>query len=166
MANFPPYMTNYNGAPNPNMYGYQPPAYSMPPQPPAFQPNGNPPMTPQPITQNRPNYICYPVGSYDEANASRVEAFDPPHIMIDSSHGYIYYKKFNQSTGGSDFEMFKWIPKNQQVSEKPAGPDYEALVQSFSSRLDGVDEKLENLLDILEKLKTPRSAASKGAVKE
>lgn len=162
MANFPPYQGGYPGVQNP--YGYQQPQYQMPPQAPQFQPNPAPQMMAPPMSQNRPNYICYPVGSFDEAKASRVEAFDPPHIMIDSSHGYIYYKKFNQQTGGSDFEKFKWEPSNQQVQEKQA-PDYEALVQSFSTRLDGVDEKLTNLLDILEKAKTSRTA-SKGAAKE
>lgn len=165
MANYP--YTNYTGAPSPVTYGYQPPQYQMPPQAPQFQPNSTPAMVPpQPMAQNRPNYICYPVGSVEEAVASRVEAFDPPHIMLDFSHDLIYYKKFNQQTGGSDFATFKRVANNDQKPAQASGPDYEALVQSFSSRLDGVDEKLENLLDILEKLKIPRSVPSKGAAKE
>lgn len=167
MANFPPYQGAYPGAPNQNPYGYQQPQYQMPPQAPQFQPNPVPQMMPQqPMPNTRPSYICYPVGSLEEAVASRVEAFDPPHIMLDFSHNQVYYKKFNQQTGGSDFATFKRVENNEQPQSAPAMPDYEAIAQNLSSRLDGVDEKLTNLLDIFGKVKTPRTTASKGAVKE
>ena len=159
-VNYP--YTSYTGTPA--NYSYPTPTYQFPPQAPAFQPNQPQPMV-QPQNNVRPSYICYPVGSVEEAIASRVEAFDPPHIMLDLSHNQIYYKKFNQQTGGSDFETFKWVPKDQQAPVKQP-PNYEAIAQSFSDRLDGVDEKLTNLLDILEKAKTSSRTASKGAVKE
>lgn len=164
MANYP--YNSYTGVPN--GYGYPAPAYQMP-QAPSFQPNNQAPMVqmPNPAPANRPSYICYPVGSIEEAVASRVEAFDPPHIMLDFSHDLIYYKKFNQQTGGSDFAVFKRAPNEQQKDISTATPSaYESIIQSFSERLDNVDTKLSNLLDILDKAKTIRASSTKGAAKE
>lgn len=145
MANYPAYQPMYP------QYGYQQP---MMPQPVQTVPQP----VPQPVQPAVNNgYICCPVTSRVEAEAYRVEAFGPAVLMPDIGHGVVYYKKFNQQTGGADFAEFKSV-----MQEQAPAIDYNAVLGMFTNRLDGVDKKLE---DVLEKLKTPKPAA-KGAVKE
>lgn len=66
------------------------------------QPQQMPQMQPQ---QMQEAFACRPVTSREEAVASPAD-FLRPLVMPDLAHGMVYIKRFNPSTGASDFMDF------------------------------------------------------------
>lgn len=58
--------------------------------------------------QNQATFTVRPVGSREEAVAAQVDFFSPGMIMPDLGHGMMYFKRFNSSTGASDFIEFAY----------------------------------------------------------
>lgn len=156
--NYPTYGPGYGPAYTPGYgqgynQGYQPQAYPSVPQP---QPQ------PQQIGQ-QPSFVCCPVTSREEAVAYRVEAFGPAVVMPDLGHGMIYFKRFNEKTALADFGEFRYVQQEQEV-EKPAAPDYSAIVSGFTTRLDTMGEKIDAIFEQLNQ--KPVSKQTKGAAEK
>lgn len=70
------------------------------------------PVQPIPAMQNNMNqgtyqgYLCRPVTSREEAVAAETSYFSPGTLMPDLAHEVIYLKRFNTSSGASDFLTF------------------------------------------------------------
>lgn len=79
-----------------------------------------------------------PVTSREEALALQVDFLGPGTIMPDLSHGKIYLKRFNPSTGSCDFFTFLL----EQPEEKPAPP---AVEYATREELRQLREELERL---------------------
>lgn len=73
-------------------------------------------------------YICRPVASRLEAEAAQIDFFGPGAIMPDLSHGAVYLKRFNPTTGASDFIVFTAQPMQETAPVQYATmKDLEAL---------------------------------------
>lgn len=97
--------------------------------------------------QQNPGFIARPVTSREEAVAAQIDFLGPGTIMPDLSHGMVYLKRFNQSTGASDFFTFvleqpkaepevRWATKEDIDSLRA---DIEAL-KPRKAVLNGADE--------------------------
>lgn len=93
-------------------------------------------------------FICFPVTSKEEAVATRVEAFGPAMVMPDLGHGVIYFKRFNEKTALADFDEFRYV-EQEQGAEKPVSADYTSIVSGFTTRLDKMGEKLDEIFNQL-----------------
>lgn len=91
------------GYPN---YGYNPGNTYMPPQQQMPQQNGQ-------------AFACHPVTSREEAIAAQTDYFSAGLVMPDLGKGMIYLKRFNPSTGSSDFFDFRLVQP-----EEPAKVEY------------------------------------------
>lgn len=144
MANYPGY--NYYGG-YPGFNPYQQAQFQQQP-------------VPQPV-QQQPAFLCVPVASREEALAQRAEAFGPGILMPDFGHGVIYFKRFNEKTALADFSVFQLAPSEQE-NAAPA-LDFGTVVSAVTSRLDGMDKKIDAIADRLEK--PVRTAAKSGVEK-
>lgn len=64
-----------------------------------------------PQVNAQPGFICRQVASYDEAKAIPTDFNGAITIMTDFSHGFIYTKTLDPSTGSSMFRIYKYIPE-------------------------------------------------------
>lgn len=84
------------------------------PYTPAYQPQNFQGVNTYPSIQNQAQgqqqapagFLCRPVTSKEEAVAAQIDFMGPGTIMPDLGHGVIYLKRFNQTTGSSDFFQF------------------------------------------------------------
>ena len=104
----------------------------------------------QPQQQTPVGFTCKPVTSREEAIAATVDFFGPGTLMPDFSHGMVYFKRFNQNTGASDFMDFAYQPpKKEGIAQD--GERYATEVQ------------LQSLIDRIEKLEDARNDYARNA---
>lgn len=104
---------------------------------------------PYPQNQQAASYTCRPVTSREEAIAMPTNFTSAGDIMPDIAHGVIYFKRFNPTTGTSDFVEFKYAPP-----EPPQKPQEYATVQMLNDAL----EELRSDIAALNKSKKKASA--------
>lgn len=96
---------------------------------------------PRPEYMQQPSYRCCPVTSREEAAAVQSDFFGPGTLMPDMGHGIIYFKRFNQNTGASDFYEFALVqPKEPEQTADPM-----AVLQTFGERLESMADKIDVL---------------------
>lgn len=89
-----------------------------------------------------PGFTCRPVTSREEAVAAQVDFFGPGTIMPDLGHGMIYLKRFNTTTGESDFLAFSYCPP--QAPAVPAPPyDPRPEIEALRGELNALRAELE-----------------------
>lgn len=95
----------------------------------------------QPMTQT--GFACRPVTSREEAVAALVDYFSPGTLMPDFGHGRIYFKRFNQNTGASDFVEFSVIQQPAAEPEHVSVPDYTESFVALGVQLTEMSERLD-----------------------
>lgn len=91
----------------------------------------------QPTTQA--GFRCVPVASREEAVAMLTDYFSPGTVMPDFGHGMVYFKRFNQSTGASDFYDFALVQQEKNDPIERIGFELSAM----SERIDGLLAKFD-----------------------
>lgn len=89
--------------------------------------------------QQPPGYGCRPVTSREEAVAIPVDFTSPGTLMPDMAHGRIYLKRFNQSTGASDFVEFAAMP------ETPPAPSPNDELTALRADVTALREDVDRL---------------------
>lgn len=128
-----------------NPYGsqYRQPQYGQQPQQMYAQ-------APMPQQQAAPAFTCKPVASREEALGTPTDYTSSGTVMPDLGHGIIYLKRFNPSTGTSEFYDFAYKPP-----EPPQKPQEYATVQM----LDDAFKTLRGELDALSKPRGKKGGA-------
>lgn len=124
------------GAPN---FGYNPQQTYFPQQPQQMvQP------APQPVQSPQPAFACRPVTNREEAVAAQTDYFSAGLIMPDLARGRIYFKRFNQQTGASDFYEFGLIqPEEPAKVEYITREEFEKFREEMKARKATVKKKTE-----------------------
>lgn len=87
--------------------------------------------------QSQMSYLCVPVSSREEAIGVRAEALSMGTLMPDLAHGFIYFKRLNQSTGTSEFYEFgdvtpKEIPPVQIQQQQEENSNKYVVQEDFT----------------------------------
>lgn len=141
MANYPFYQPTQMG--QAGVYG-QPSYYPNMAQPISQQPVQQPIQPVQSAQASQPGFLCRPVASMEEAKAVPTDFSGNILVMTDLSHGAIYTKVLDPSTGSARFDAFARIP--DEAPKKNLDIEY--------APLDAVNEAVANLNKKIEDLRS------------
>lgn len=92
----------------------------------------------QTAPQPQSSFSCRPVTSREEALAMQTDFLSPGTVMPDLSHGVIYLKRFNPSTGSADFHEFVARPQQDNEPQYASAEEFRAFKADVLQRLEAV----------------------------
>lgn len=122
-------------------------------------------------TASQPGFVCRPVASQEEAKAVPTDFSGNMLVMTDLSHGAIYTKVLDPSTGSSVFDMYRKVTEDQGTQETVSvapvpAVDYTPNFTAIEERLDQMSDRVEDLFDRIESQKKAALRAERKAAAE
>lgn len=115
-----------------------------------------------PVSQ--PGFVCRPVASKEEAKAVPTDFQGNILVMTDFPNNAIYTKALNPATGSAQFETYQRVIE-QETSDQTVPtvnvPDYSAVFSAFGDQLNQITERIDELVDKVEKFESKPKATVK-----
>ena len=149
-------------------YAQAPANWNMPPSAPQqpLQAVSTTSVNTQPISQN--GFVCRPVASEEEGRAVATDFSGLITVMPDFSHGSIYTKVLDPTTGSSVFRVYRQEAETETEKKEIVSDtvDYSPFFDSISRQIDNMNRRLDTLADKLEAKSSKASNKTNGKVSE
>lgn len=130
----------YGGYPQGQYSGYQPQNYMY-----GNSQYSQPYNVGQPMQQQaQQRFVCRPVSSYDEANASMIDLDGSMHVFVDLAHKCIYTKQILLD-GSADIKTYKLDTTKQNESDETEQNKY-VLQSDFNNVINSITQQINMII--------------------